>query len=76
VIIYSPVPPEMLWHDAKQADFQLVEEVIAGIPVQIRINPDNSYQVERVLSTDPYDYLQPACQPGSVPECPPSGLKR
>ncbi|MCR4440907.1 MAG: YlzJ-like family protein [Peptococcaceae bacterium] len=68
MIIYSPIPPEVLWYDAKQTDFRLVEDVIAGIPVQLRVSADNSYKVERVLSTDPYAYLQPSCQPGSEVE--------
>ncbi len=47
---------------------ELVESAIEGVPVQIRVVNGKSASVERILSTNPQDYLTGSCQPGQVLE--------
>lgn len=65
MIIHSPVSPEIIWQDLLQGEFQLVEDIIDGIQMQILITPDSTARIERILSTDPRHYLNSAYQPGS-----------
>lgn len=65
MIIHSPVSPEIIWQDSLQEKFQLVEDTIDGISMQILVTPDNLARIERILSTDPQHYLNSAYQPGN-----------
>lgn len=64
MIIYSPIPAELIWQDMDEPQFKLVEHVLNGIPVQVRLIGTKEARVERILSTDPQDYLLASCQPG------------
>ena len=64
MIIYSPIPPELIWHNAEQERFEVAEEVINGVPVQIMVTGDKQARIERVLSTDPRHFLDASYQPG------------
>lgn len=66
MIIYSPVPAEMIWQNQLQADYKLVDQVISGVPVQVMVCKDGTARVERILSTDPQDYLKTELQPGQL----------
>ncbi|WP_024834361.1 YlzJ-like family protein [Ruminiclostridium josui] len=39
---------------------------IDGIQVQVSRYGDSDYQVQRIISTNPYDYLNPKIQPGTI----------
>jgi hypothetical protein len=64
MIIYTPVPPEVLWYEEERDKVQIMEGLVQGIPVQIKVVQGINV-VERVLSTDPAHFLNSACQPGS-----------
>jgi hypothetical protein len=64
MIIYTPVPPEVLWYQQNE-EIQLVEGIVQGIPVQLKIADGKNAVVERILSTDPAHFLNNSCQPGS-----------
>jgi len=66
LIIYSPVPAELIWQNQLQADYKLVDQVIGGIPVQVMVCKDGTARVERILSTNPQDYLKAELQPGQL----------
>ncbi|MDX9871374.1 MAG: YlzJ-like family protein [Clostridia bacterium] len=68
MIIYTPIPPEILWQDKKETDYRLVEDAIDGIRMQIMLLPDQTARIERILSTDPQDFLRESCRPGTVIE--------
>ncbi|MGI6145584.1 MAG: ribonuclease [Clostridia bacterium] len=64
MIIYTPVPPEVLWYVEERDKIQIMEGLVQGIPVQMKVVQGTNV-VERVLSTDPAHFLNSACQPGS-----------
>lgn len=63
MIIYSPVPAELIWQGLEEK-YELVEHMVNGIPVQLRLTGTREARVERIISTDPQDYLRASCQPG------------
>ncbi|MGI6589014.1 MAG: YlzJ-like family protein [Peptococcia bacterium] len=66
MIIYTPVPPEILWYEAEKEEVQIIEGTVQGIPVQLKmLRGKNVAIVERILSTDPAHFLNSSCQPGS-----------
>lgn len=58
------MPPELIWQEEARDRFEIAEEVINGIPVQIMITGDKRARVERIISTDPRHFLESTCQPG------------
>lgn len=66
MIIYSPVPPEILWHEEGKNNIEYKEGIIEGIPIQFKVVNGQFPVIERVLSTDPAHFLHLACQPGRV----------
>jgi hypothetical protein len=63
MIMYTPVPPEVLWYEEEKDNYQISEGAVQGIPVSLKMY-DGRTVVERILSTDPAHYLNQACQPG------------
>lgn len=63
MLIYSIVPPEYIVEQPTQPKSELVS--IAGGYLQGVRSPDGLV-VQRVISTNPSDYLKPAFSPGSV----------
>ncbi|HHZ17002.1 MAG TPA: YlzJ-like family protein [Peptococcaceae bacterium] len=66
MIMYTPVPPELLWFSEENNKYQLLEGIVEGIPVQLRVVEGQLPIVERVLSTEPGHFLNRNCQPGRV----------
>lgn len=64
--IYSPMPVEVIFQNQDQLDYKLVNQVFDGVPVQVMVTSDGIARIERILSTDPQDYLKVALQPGQV----------
>ncbi|PKM89976.1 MAG: hypothetical protein CVU87_03580 [Firmicutes bacterium HGW-Firmicutes-12] len=64
MVIYTPIPPEIIWQDTNETDFKIIEEKINGIAVNILVTSDSTARIERILSTDPQDYLKALYQPG------------
>lgn len=62
--IYSPIPVEVIFQNQDQCDYKIVNQVIDGVPVQIMVTGNGSARIERILSTDPQDYLKGTLQPG------------
>lgn len=68
MIIYSPLPEEVIFQNQNQDEYKLINQVWNGIPVQIMVTKDGTARIERILSTDPQDYLNADLQPGQVLE--------
>lgn len=66
MIMYTPVPPEILWYEEGKDNIEFREEVIDGIPLQLKVVNGQFSVIERVLSTDPAHFLHLNCQPGRV----------
>ena len=65
MILYTPVPPEVIWQSANsETQLSLEEMVINDVQIQVSRTPHNRIRIERVLSTDPQVYLDKRFQPG------------
>jgi len=64
VILYTVVPPEEIWEeDGKR---RLVMASVKGCPVLVEALGEGRGRIERVLSTDPQHFIDPALQPGQA----------
>lgn len=63
MIIYSPVPVEMLFKSEPEKNFQ--ELTIDNRIIVVDQTQSSIPSIHRVISTDPQDYLNPNFQPGS-----------
>lgn len=71
MILYTVVPPEELFDDDEPS--VPVVAAVNGTPVLVTPLGDGRARIERLLSTDPERFLDPALQPGvvvSLPERP------
>ncbi|BAS28385.1 YlzJ-like family protein [Limnochorda pilosa] len=64
-MLYTIYPPEMVLEEAEAARV-LVEMAVGGRRILAARGPDGGWALERLLSTDPADYLNPAFQPGAA----------
>lgn len=67
MVLWTIVPPEAIF--ASSAEVPEQEEVRIGDRTVLveKLSPARS-RVVRILSTDPYDYLEPGLQPGTLLE--------
>ncbi|EPR13388.1 YlzJ-like family protein [Ruminiclostridium papyrosolvens] len=52
--------------DNAENSLDYTEMSIDGVQVQISRYGNSDYQVQRIISTNPYDYLNPRIQPGTI----------
>lgn len=52
--------------DNLENSLEYSEMKIDGVQVQVSRFSNSDYQVQRILSTNPYDYLNPRIQPGTI----------
>ncbi|MBZ4654935.1 MAG: YlzJ-like protein [Peptococcaceae bacterium] len=65
MILYTPVPPELIWQSVNEESQPGLEElVINEVQIQVSRNHHNQIRIERILSTDPQVYLNKRFQPG------------
>lgn len=66
MILYTPVPREMIFPDNYQeiSQQQMIYE-LDGIPLLVEIDGEGSYRVVRVMSTDPAHFMDERCTPGA-----------
>ncbi|MDD4586958.1 MAG: YlzJ-like family protein [Heliobacteriaceae bacterium] len=64
MILYTPVPPEMIFAGLESPVPQMAVLKFKGKPVMGYQVGDGRYELTRVLSTDPADFLDPDLQPG------------
>lgn len=50
----------------QHADVNYSEINVGGVMVQVSHTNNNEFRVERILSTNPADFLNPRFQPGSI----------
>lgn len=63
MILYTPVPQELIWEGwDKPPDYFWA--TIAGRTVQLEKSDHATARIVRMYSTDPFDYLDPAFFPG------------
>ncbi|PLT31603.1 YlzJ-like family protein [Peribacillus deserti] len=76
MIIYTPMPHELIFENEAKEQLPVMEIDYMGIPVQVQLQSAFSCRVERIISTNPDDYLDPRIQPGAVLHYSPSEFAR
>lgn len=64
MILYSIIPPEEIFKQKYSNDKS--EMLYMGEKVEVSLNSNNEYVINRLLSTCPKSYLNPRLQPGSI----------
>lgn len=57
-MMYSIIPDEVIFSQPDDVQIQQKFARIEGVPVLVCSQPAGGYRVERVLSTNPQDYLK------------------
>ncbi|MBO8128196.1 MAG: YlzJ-like family protein [Peptococcaceae bacterium] len=67
MILYTPVQLELIFRreDEEKKYPETVEAYVNGVLAVIKRTGLREGYIERVLSTDPYDFLQPDLSPGT-----------
>lgn len=63
-MLYTIYPLELVLEEQEEAAAPLVEMALQGRRVLAARGADGSLTLQRLLSTDPMDYLEPGLQPG------------
>ena len=70
MLLYTIYDPNLIFNNQNindtQANTSYCETNVDGIMVQVSHDNNNDFCIERVISTNPADYLNPKLQPGSI----------
>jgi len=70
MILYTIYDPNVIFNNHSygdnQANASYSEMNVDGIMVQVSQTNNTDFRVERIISTNPADYLNPRFQPGSI----------
>lgn len=67
MILYSIIPPEVVFGDFEKVDEKEYLEIeYLGEKVMVTPLSNNQYKVDRIISTSPKAYLNPKLMPGEV----------
>lgn len=67
MILYSIVPAEIVFRDLVQDhDKQSLVVYYLGEKIEVTPSLDNTYLINRLISTSPKAYLNPKLQPGTI----------
>ncbi len=65
-VIYSIVPFDQVLFDQQSGTEARMEVTLDGERVVLMKNDDNTYSIERLISTNPKAYLKPELAPGTM----------
>jgi len=65
-MIYSIVPFEQLLFDQQSSQGARMEVTLDGERVVLLQNENNTYSIERLISTNPKAYMKPELAPGTL----------
>lgn len=66
-MIYSIIPNEVIFNDFQDEKNYAYEEIeYKGYLLQVSIDKNNGYKIQRIISTDPDAYLNNEIQPGNI----------
>ncbi|MFD2443579.1 YlzJ-like family protein [Bacillus sp. CGMCC 1.16607] len=65
MILYTIMPQELIYPTDEQEFSKQMMVQYDGIPLLVEQNADQSFQVIRIISSDPNHYLDSRCTPGS-----------
>lgn len=64
-MIYSIVPYDNIFYNAEDKD-ERMEVTLNGEKIVLLKNSDNTFTIERLISTNPKAYLKPELSPGTL----------
>jgi hypothetical protein len=64
LVLYTPVPPELIWPAESDGTTALQEVEHQGVTLLVHPLSLNTGRIVQVRSTDPYIFLKPEYQPG------------
>ncbi|NLK97003.1 MAG: hypothetical protein GX272_02845 [Epulopiscium sp.] len=68
-MIYSIIPEEVIFSDMQNENNSVdeyKEKEYKGYLLQVSLEKDNGFKIQRIISTDPYAYLNSEIQPGNI----------
>lgn len=66
-MIYSIIPNEIIFNDFQdEKNYEYEEIEYKGYLLQVTLDKNNEYKIQRIISTDPYAYLNSEIQPGNL----------
>lgn len=65
MIIYTPMPLELVLEGVQQNRYYK-EIQVDGVKLQVEELENGQYRINKLLSTDPFDFLNPQFQPGNL----------
>lgn len=66
MILYTIYPPEVIFHREEEAPKRREVTLEGGVRLELTADADGQYRVNRLISTNPADYLDPRFQPGRL----------
>ena len=66
MILYTPVPPELIWATETNQTMNLQEIEHQGVTLLVQPLGMNTGRIVQIRSTDPYVFLRQEYQPGRV----------
>ncbi|MFD2704749.1 YlzJ-like family protein [Salibacterium lacus] len=66
MILYTPMPPEAVFPSEAGAEMEMKTVETGSGVVTLYKNEQKEWIVHALQSSDPQDYLHPACQPGAI----------
>lgn len=64
-MIYSIIPFEQIFYDSR-SEMSYMEVTLHGERVVLLKNKDNTYTIDKLISTNPKAYLKPELMPGTL----------
>jgi hypothetical protein len=68
MILYTSMPPEMIYPTANEVFSNQSIISYKGVPIVVDKSEEGQYKIVRLLSTDPNDYLNGDYSPGTMIE--------
>ncbi|HHU78599.1 MAG: YlzJ-like family protein [Caldicoprobacterales bacterium] len=67
MILHTIVNPEQVWAEHSQA-IEIQETEYKGVRLEVLKRDEETVVINRIISTDLHDYLNPNLQPGTIIE--------
>jgi hypothetical protein len=64
MIIYSALPLELIFQNEENASYESMEIQMNGVTMLVQPCGTNEARIVRLISPNPYDYMNPAYAPG------------
>ncbi|MGE6378119.1 YlzJ-like family protein [Peribacillus muralis] len=64
--LYTIVPEDIIFPHHHERTANLIEMIYNGVHVMVEHDGGRSFRIERIVSTDPADYMNANIHPGAV----------